>query len=135
MSSIGLSEIVLIVRDVSKAAAFYRDVVGLTPNTEANDAWAWFWAGTPGVAQRLALHQGPLLFEEHSPRPPGARFGAIHFALHVPREELGAAVERVRASGTAVYGPQRFEWMRAESWYFYDLDANLVEFWSPDTRP
>ena len=37
MFSTGLSEIVLIVKDVRASAYFYRKVVGLTPETEAND--------------------------------------------------------------------------------------------------
>jgi catechol 2,3-dioxygenase len=128
----GLAELVLVVGDVRASAAFYADVVGLAPRTEADDDWAWFWAGEPGRAQSVALHKGPLLFEEHSPLPPGERFGRVHFAFDVAREELESAVDRVRNAGVEVYGPTDFEWMRARSYYFYDLDGNLVEFWSPD---
>ena len=103
-----------------------------TPRTEADDDWAWFWAGEPGRAQSVALHKGPLLFEEHSPLQPGERFGRVHFAFDVAREELESAVDRVRHAGVEVYGPTDFEWMRARSYYFYDPDGNLVEFWSPD---
>jgi catechol 2,3-dioxygenase-like lactoylglutathione lyase family enzyme len=56
MFSRGLSEIVLVVNDVREAARFYRDVVGLVAEREADDNWAWFWAGTPGHEQRIALH-------------------------------------------------------------------------------
>lgn len=128
----GLSELVLIVSDVPRAAAFYRDVVGLIPETAPTDSWAWFWAGLPDVPQRLALHRGTLLHEEHSPLPPGRRFGPIHFALHIPRQDLAAAVDRVRRAGVTLHGPTRLDWMKADSYYFYDPDANLVEFWSPD---
>lgn len=132
MPSTGLSELVLIVRDVPAAARFYREVVGLLPNTEPTDEWAWFWAGDPGSPQRLAVHRGSLLFEEHSPHPPGARWGRVHFALRVPRESLNADVARVSSHGIAVHGPTRFDWMNAVSYYFYDPDGNLIEFWSPD---
>ena len=132
MPVLGLSELVLIVADVPRAAAFYRDIVGLIPNTPSTGEWAWFWVGPVGGPQRLALRRGPLLFEEHSPRPVGQRFGPIHFALQVARGDLIGAAGRVRAAGVTVYGPQRLEWMKAESYYFYDTDANLVEFWSPD---
>jgi catechol-2,3-dioxygenase len=125
----GLAELVLIVSDIPRAAAFYRDIVGLIPATEPTAEWAWFWAGEPGVPQRLAVHTGTLLFEEHSPHPPGRRFGRVHFALNVPRPELAAALERVGRGGIAIHGPVHFEWMKADSWYFYDPDGNLVEFW------
>ena len=130
----GLVELVLIVEDVPRAAKFYREVVGLAPESPADDEWAWFFAGDGEQAQRIALRKGSLLFEEHSPHPPGHRFGNVHLALEVPRERFDAAVEHVRSSGTAVYGPTRFDWMNATSYYFYDPDGNLLEFWSPDTR-
>jgi catechol 2,3-dioxygenase-like lactoylglutathione lyase family enzyme len=131
VSSRGLSELVLIVEDVPKASHFYQDVVGLQLEHETGDEWAWFWAGKVGDPQRIALHRGTLLFEEHSPFPEGHRFGTVHFAFDIPPEDLDAAVERVRAAGVEVYGPVDFDWMNARSYYFYDLDGNLLEFWSP----
>jgi catechol-2,3-dioxygenase len=128
----GLAELVLIVEDVPRAAQFYREVVGLDPESSTGDEWAWFFAGDAKKAQRIALHKGSLLFEEHSPHPAGERFGNVHFAFEVPRGRFDAAVEHVRESGTAVYGPTRFDWMRATSYYFYDPDGNLLEFWSRD---
>jgi catechol-2,3-dioxygenase len=132
MFSAGLAEIVLIVNDVRAAARFYQDVVGLAPETEADDAWAWFWAGEPGQAQRVALHKGTLLFEDQSPLPTGERWGQVHYAFNVPRGRLAAAVAHVREHGVEVYGPVHFEWMSATSYYFYDPDGNLLELWSPD---
>lgn len=132
MSSRGISEIVLIVKDVQQSARFYREVVGLTPDTEPTDSWAWFWAGPVGQKQHIALHHGPLLFEEHSPLPEGVRWGRIHYALEVPRQNLEEAVRHVGSKGVEVYGPTSFEWMSARSYYFYDPDGNLLEFWSPE---
>jgi catechol 2,3-dioxygenase-like lactoylglutathione lyase family enzyme len=123
---------VLIVEDVPKASRFYRDVVGLQLEQEASDEWAWFWAGKAGDPQRIALHRGTLLFEEHSPYPEGHRFGTVHFAFDIAPEDLDASVERVRAAGVEVYGPVELDWMNAQSYYFYDLDGNLLEFWSPN---
>ncbi len=131
MSSRGFAELVLIVEDVPAAARFYKDVVGLTLEHETSDEWAWFWAGEPGTPQRIALHRGTLLFEEHSPFPEGERFGRVHFAFEVAREDLDESLERVRSAGVEVYGPVDFDWMQARSYYFYDLDGNLLEFWSP----
>jgi len=133
MTPRGFSEIVLIVSDVPKASRFYQDVVGLELEHETSDTWAWFFAGADDRRQRLALHRGPLMYEQHSPHAEGERFGQVHFAFEVARDELDAAVERVRDAGVEVYGPEQLEWMNAESYYFYDLDGNLLEFWSPDT--
>ena len=121
----------LVVEHVPTAARFYEDVVGLQLEHETGGEWAWFWAGREGAKQRLALHRGKLLFEEHSPYPPGERFGRVHFAFEVAPEDVEASVERVRAAGVEVYGPVELEWMNAQSYYFYDPDGNLLEFWSP----
>ena len=135
MSSRGISEIVLIVEDVPKASRFYQDVVGLELDHQTDDTWAWFFAGTEDRKQRLAVHRGPLMFEQHSPYPEGARFGQVHFAFEVARADLDTAAERVRAAGVEVYGPVDLDWMDAQSYYFYDPDGNLLEFWSPRVSP
>jgi len=133
----GISEIVLLVEDVAVTRTFYKNVVGLqlcdetAERSNENPDWAWFWVGDATNKQRLALHKGSLLFEEHSPFPEGQRFGKVHFALHVAKRDLTSAVERVRKSGCAVYGPVELEWMNAQSYYFYDPAGNLLEFWSP----
>jgi catechol 2,3-dioxygenase-like lactoylglutathione lyase family enzyme len=125
----GISELVLVVGDVARAAEFYEDVVGLDRISRTGDSWAWFETGRAN--QRLAVHKGSLLHEEHSPHPAGHRFGNVHFALEVGREQFDEAVEHVRSKGVPVYGPTELEWMSATSYYFYDPDGNLLEFWSP----
>jgi catechol-2,3-dioxygenase len=126
-----ISEIVLIVQDVLAATRFYQEVVGLQPLGETDQYWAWFWTGEPGSSSRIALHKGPLLFEEYSPYPEGERWGHVHYAFEVPQARLEEAAAHVRQQGVEVYGPRHFDWMQAESFYFYDLDGNLLEFWSP----
>ena len=130
---LGIAELVLVVKDVTRATAFYRDVVGLTLQREPSDAWAWFIMGPPDRPQRLALHKGSLLFEEHSPRPEGKRWGPVHFAFQVDPDKLPEMLDRLRAAGVPIHGPTYFEWMNADSYYFYDPDDNLAEFWCPRT--
>jgi catechol 2,3-dioxygenase-like lactoylglutathione lyase family enzyme len=130
MSTRGFSEILLIVADVPKAAEFYEHVVGVELEQQTDDTWAWFFTGGERK-ERLGLHRGRLMFEEHSPHPEGERFGHVHFAFDVAREDLDAAVERVRAAGVDDWGPVDLDWMDAQSYYFYDPDGNLLEFWSP----
>jgi catechol 2,3-dioxygenase-like lactoylglutathione lyase family enzyme len=130
MSSRGFSEIVLIVEDVPKAAEFYEHVVGLELEHRSEE-WAWFFAGTDDRKQRLAVHRGSLMYEQHSPHPEGDRFGHVHFAFEIDRGELDTAVGRVRSAGVEVFGPEQLDWMDAQSYYFYDPDGNLLELWSP----
>jgi catechol 2,3-dioxygenase-like lactoylglutathione lyase family enzyme len=127
----GFSEIVLIVKDISVSKKFYEDVVDLTVESSDKD-WVWFYVGDKNGNQRLAIHKGKLLFEEKSPLPEGKRWGQIHFAFEVARSDLKKAVARVKDAGVEVYGPQEFNWMNARSYYFYDPDGNLIEYWSPD---
>lgn len=126
----GFAEMVLIVSDVKKSARFYGKIVGLTPEREASKEWAWFFLGDHEKPQRLGLHRGKLLFEEKSPLPEGQRWGRVHFALHVDFNNLEMAAEQVRSNGIEVYGPETFDWMNARSYYFYDPDGNLIEFWA-----
>lgn len=132
MFSIGISELVLIVADINKSKKFYQDIVGLVSEPEQDNEWVWFWAGLPGQSQRIALHKGTLLFEEFSPHSAGRRWGNIHFALEVPRDKFEQAQSHIFSKNVTIYGPVRQEWMNADSIYFYDLDGNLLEFWSPD---
>jgi len=61
------------VRDVAKARAFYRDVVGLTPATEFGDFWVEFDVGgiTFGVGNGEPLGIAP----GSSIRHPSAQIG------------------------------------------------------------
>jgi len=132
MFSSGLAEIVLVVKDIKASAKFYREVVGLTPASEATEKWAWFWAGRAGQDQRIGLARDALLFEEKSPLPEGKRWGQVHYAFKVTRAKLPKALQHVRQKGVEVYGPIEFKWMKAIAYYFYDPDGNLIEFWSTD---
>lgn len=128
----GLSELVLIVDDVPAGVRFYRDLIGLTLEKPASDDWAWFLLDTAGPTQRLALATGPLLFEEHSPKPAGERFGTVHFAIEVTPDEWDQIRSRLEAAGVEVFGPTHFDWMAATGHYCYDPAGNLLELWIPD---
>ena len=133
MFSVKIHEIILVVRDIEAAARFYRDVVGLTPIAPPSDGWAGFWAGSPENRQWIGLRKGELLHEEHSPYPPGERFGRVHYAFQASSAREAAFLEHFKAHGVTVYGPERFKGrMEGNSYYFYDPDGNLLEFWFPD---
>ena len=58
----GISEVILVVKDVGRSTAFYRDVVGLAEDDTRNAKFAWFWAGSPGKSQRIGITSGPLSY-------------------------------------------------------------------------
>ncbi len=128
----GLVELVLVVADVRASTRFYVDVVGLTPEREPGEHWAWLWTGEPGdvTAGRLALTRGPLMFQERGPRGDVPDpFGPVHAAFRVAPEKIEAALTRLTESDIEVHGPVDLEWMGARSWYFHDPDGNLLEYW------
>jgi catechol 2,3-dioxygenase len=117
----GLSELILRVRDVPRAVAFYRDVVGLRVERVPTTEWAWLWSGEAGRLPRIGLTSRPLSF--------GAAHtgGPAHFAIAVPRAAIPAEKSRLEALGLEVEGPITFENWRADSIYFSDPDDNRVE--------
>ena len=117
----GLSELILRVRDVPRAVAFNRDVVGLTVERTPTEEWAWLWTGAPGALPRLGLTSRPLSF--------GAAHtgGPAHFAIAVPRAEVPAEKARLESLGIEVEGPITFDFWKADSIYFSDLDDNRLE--------
>jgi catechol 2,3-dioxygenase-like lactoylglutathione lyase family enzyme len=117
---LGLSELILRVRDVPRAVAFYRDVVGLAVEGQPSEQWAWLWTGPPGALPRLGLTN----------RPFGAAHtgGPAHFAIAVPRSAIPGEKSRLEGLGLAVEGPITFESWQADSIYFSDPDDNRVEF-------
>jgi len=130
MISAGLHEVVLVVKDVHRAAAFYREVLGLVPISEPTDDWAAFATISPDNPQWIGLRKGPLLFEEFSPRPEGQRFGPVHFAMRALPGTLEAFLQAAARQAVPVHGPYTFTGrMAGDSYYLYDPDDNLVEFW------
>jgi catechol 2,3-dioxygenase-like lactoylglutathione lyase family enzyme len=118
----GISEVILVVQDVQRSLAFYRDVVGLAVEEASNPKFVWFWAGRPGEQQRIGITAGPLSFgAAHIRGPQHFAFGTDNARI----DDLKAALER---EGVEVEGPVEFRFWRARSIYFSDPDGNRVEF-------
>ncbi len=130
-----MSELIIKVdpEHVEPMRAFYRDVVGLTPENDDG----WFWTGEPGSSGRFMINRPqrssivPMLeMEESAPMPEPERWRVPHFAFEVPDSRLEEAAEHVRNQGVDVYGPADLAWMNARAYYFWDPAGHLVEFWS-----
>jgi len=118
---LGISEVILVVADVARSAAFYRDVVGL-PVDQLGEKFAWFWAGPPGKSQRVGITTGPLSFGAAHVK------GPQHFAFGTERSRIPELKKALEAKGLTVEGPVEFAFWDALSIYFSDPDGNRVEF-------
>jgi catechol 2,3-dioxygenase-like lactoylglutathione lyase family enzyme len=125
-------ETALYVDDLARAAAFYRDVLGLTvigegPRLVAMDAG--------GVTVLLLFKRGATAGGAEFPGgriPPHDGSGPAHVAFAVDAEALDAWAERLEGLGVAI--ESRVRWERGgRSLYFRDPDAHSVELVTPGT--
>jgi lactoylglutathione lyase len=121
----GIFETHLLVRDLARSVAFYRDVLGLPLATEVPERRAAFvWVGGEGNAM-LGLWE--------TSAPIGMR---LHFAFAVRAEDVLASVDALKAAGVAPLGfhgeptdePVVLGWMPAVAVYFRDPDGHSLEF-------
>ena len=119
----GISELVLEVADLDRARAFYRDLLGFeeTLYGEGREGRTWFLVGETA---RLGLWTEQVGLA-------GGRGGAhIHFAFHLPDDQLDELQSRLEERGGEVDGPYQLGPGRAI--YLTDPDGNVLEFWSQD---
>jgi catechol-2,3-dioxygenase len=119
----GISELVLEVSDLERARAFYRDALGFeeTLYGEGREGRYWYLIGDTARLGLWTPQEGLA----------GGRGGAhVHFAFHLPREELDPLHERLVSRGVEVEGPVQLGADRAI--YVTDPDGNVVEFWTQD---
>jgi lactoylglutathione lyase len=115
----------LVVHDLARSVAFYRDVLGLPLATEVPARRAAFvWVGGEGNAM-LGLWE--------TSAPIGMK---LHFAFAVRTEDVLASVDALKAAGIAPLGfhgepteePVVLGWMPAVAVYFRDPDGHSLEF-------
>jgi catechol 2,3-dioxygenase-like lactoylglutathione lyase family enzyme len=122
----GLAEVVLLVQDVERSLAFYRDLLGLTVISPEGLPVAFLRVGEDrgGVPQQIVL----------VPRPPGVRPAAAtreardvhHIGLEVAPEEYEAERERIAQLGIPIRGGQH-PFLPVEAFYIDDPDGNEIE--------
>ena len=129
----GLYETHLMVSDLDRSVAFYRDVVGLPVALEVPErAAAFLWI--PDSRSMLGLWS-------RGSAPLGM---TLHVAFAVDLEDLLEAPARLRAKGVtplSFFGDETDEpsvigWMPAAAVYFNDPDQHLLEYLAMlDTEP
>lgn len=118
-----ISELVLEVSDLEASRRFYRDLLGFEETLYGEGADGRYWY-LVGETARLGIWTEQVGLA-------GGRGGAhVHFAFHLPDDEIDALLERLRAAGAEVEGPVQLGPGRAI--YITDPDGNVVEFWSQE---
>jgi len=110
----GLYEIAIRVKDLARAEAFYKDVLGLTEGLrDERRNWLFLYAG--GNAGMVVLQ------EDKGDWP------TQHFAFTVDEPDIVRAAAMLKAKGVTVSELVHHEWMNSVSVYFDDPDGNALE--------
>ena len=124
----GLAEVVLNVRDMGRALAFYRDLLGLdllSPPEQRNPVFLRAGAATAELPALVVLVQLP------ADAPPFAAPRTLHhLALAVPAAAFDAAREALIARGLAPRSGQH-PILPSRTMYVDDPDGNEVELIAP----
>ena len=114
----GVYEVAIKVRDLARAEAFYRDVLGFEVGLR-DEPRRWLFLRAGGQA-------GMVVLQEDS-----AAFAPQHVAFTVADADLEPASAALRAADIAVEGPVAHAWMPARSVYFSDPDGHALELCAP----
>jgi catechol 2,3-dioxygenase len=123
-----LGHLVLYVRDVSRSAAFYRDVLGwrqILPEPGDQPVGAAAFSSGRTHHELLLIEVGA----DATPIPHGRRVGLYHFGLNVGDndDDLRAALAAVQAAGATVVGAS--DHTVTHSVYILDPDGNEIELY------
>lgn len=125
-TSTGLFETHLLVSDLQRSIAFYRDVLGLPVALEVPERGAAFlWIGGPGT--------GMLGLWSLGSAPMGV---SLHIALGASLADVLGSCDALRSRGVtplSFFGAETAEpsvigWMPAAAVYFRDPDGHLIEY-------
>ena len=110
----GLYEVAIRVKDLARAEAFYKEVLGLKEGLrDERRNWLFLYAG--GDAGMVVLREDK------------GEWPTQHFAFIVNEPDIGQATEMLRKKGVSVSEPVYHEWMKSVSVYFDDPDGHALE--------
>jgi lactoylglutathione lyase len=110
----GLYEVAIRVKDLARAEAFYKDVLGLKEGLrDERRNWLFLYAG--GDAGMVVLQEDK------------GEWPMQHFAFAVSEADIGPAAALLKEKGVTVSEPVHHEWMNSVSLYFDDPDGNALE--------
>ena len=110
----GLYEIAIRVKDLARAEAFYKDVLGLEEGLR-DERRNWLFLRAGGEAGMVVLQEDKGDWPQQ------------HFAFSVSQADIKQAAAILKDRGVAVSEPVYHEWMKAFSVYFDDPDGHSLE--------
>lgn len=111
----GIFEIAIRVKNLERAANFYRDILGFQHGLlDSERGWLFLWLNGKTGMVVLQEHKGPWLQQ--------------HFAFLVGANDLVSLKRSLEEHGVSVLGPVELSWMNAQSLYFSDPDGHDLEF-------
>ena len=113
----GLYEIAIPVKQLSRAEAFYREVLGLEVGLR-DETRRWLFLRAGGIA-------GMVVLQECSGECP-----TLHFAFAVDDADLESAARALGERGIPTLGPIFHDWIPGKSLYFSDPDGHDLELFA-----
>lgn len=110
----GLFEIAIRVKDLPRAEAFYRDLLGLEEGLrDKRRSWLFLW---------LSGRSGMVVLQEDKGEWP-----LQHFAFTIAESDLAGAAAMLKEKGVMTSALVHHEWMNGISLYFEDPDGHDLE--------
>ena len=111
----GIFEIAIRVKDLERAARFYKEALGFEHGLlDLNRRWLFLWVN--GKAGMVVLQEDKNSWPQQ------------HFAFAVSKNDLDNLKRNLEQYGISVLGPVELSWMSARSLYFSDPDGHDLEF-------
>jgi len=117
----GLYEVAIRVKDLQRAEAFYKGVLGLEEGIR-DDRRNWLFLRAGGDAGMVVLQEDK------------GEWPTQHFAFTAVDADMDRAASMLREKGIEVQGPVTHDWMPAKSIYFEDPDGHALELCAPLAR-
>jgi lactoylglutathione lyase len=117
----GVYEIVIRVKDLSRAESFYREVLGLEVGLR-NEERKMVFLRAGGQAGMIVLKEDKGDWPQQ------------HFAFTVEEADIERAASSLREQGVTASSPVFHEWMPARSVYFADPDGHDLELCAPVSK-
>jgi lactoylglutathione lyase len=117
----GVYEVAIRVKDLPRAEAFYKGILGLEEGLR-DERRNWLFLRASGDAGMVVLQEDK------------GEWPKQHFAFTANEADIELAATLLRDKGIEVEGPVTHDWMPAKSIYFDDPDGHALELCAPIRR-